>query len=372
MGVQVVTHFGGSPILPDDPRWQIPATENFSIFASAALGPDAFVLSAVLDGNEYSLDDPYSRFYRYDAGRWVCVELDETLADLLVLHTTGAGGAELLALGQEGQIWFVDGAGAREERIPEAGGDGRYGLLNFLCRSGPDLLAAGQGGQCYRRHDGAWAHDDAGMLAFAPAFHRQRPVDIGKPATLTDLVQLPNGEAYACGNIAIARPALFHRPSLGAPWRWVDLSAGGAAYDFVVPRRMLALSPDDVLIATNKGVLLRGNAHNGFQIATKTATWDGPDRSRGAPIRFRNVVSFEGGLYAGSDLGAFRLDGERWHDIAGPPQLSVYSSEDGTYVDGRLEVVGNVMWAFGARSISRFDGNTWTRIPIPPIYQTPR
>ena len=371
MGVQVVTHFGGSPILPDDPRWQIPATENFSIFASAALGPDAFVLSAVLDGNEYSLDDPYSRFYRYDAGRWVCVELDETLADLLVLHTTGAGGAELLALGQEGQIWFVDGAGAREERIPEAGGDGRYGLLNFLCRSGPDLLAAGQGGQCYRRHDGAWAHDDAGMLAFAPAFHRQRPVDIGKPATLTDLVQLPNGEAYACGNIAIARPALFHRP-------WALLGVGWTSAPAALPttssfpagcwhfRPTTSLSPPTRACCSAATLTTASRLPPRLRLGTGLTVLAAP------PSRFRNVVSFEGSLYAGSDLGAFRLDGERWHDIAGPPQLSVYSSEDGTYVDGRLEVVGNVMWAFGARSISRFDGNTWTRIPIPPIYQTPR
>jgi hypothetical protein len=80
----------GNPILPGDEDWYIPDSEDFMISAQAVVGKDAFVFSTQLEGELHSLADPYSRFYRYEQGKWVCVVVEATITGL-ALYATEAG-----------------------------------------------------------------------------------------------------------------------------------------------------------------------------------------------------------------------------------------------------------------------------------------
>lgn len=355
--------FGTTIILPNDAGWFFPRSESLFIQAFAVSGPDSFVLSAAFDGEINVLSGPYSRFYRYDKGRWLCVEVEAAIADLLILGDLGPKEEDLVVLGTEGEVWFV-GSQTRTEHIPNVK-DGEFlGSLTRLRRSGGILFALGFGGYSYRRHGNAWVNDDQGLAGFEPPFSRKRKVDAGEYMDGNDIVTLANGDQYLCGAVATARPALFWRPAGTRRWQWLGYAIDDPSYDYMVPITLLVEEPDTVWVAVNEGAMFKGNAATGFRIVSEFAqrpAWAG-DR-----VWFDNAVFYRGEIYAGSNFGAFRLRSDGSWDYVGPnipPKEGEFP-----YGGGSLGVSGDILWTFGPRDVARFDGREWQRVPMPSIYR---
>ena len=361
----MVTSFGGKIILPGDTDWYLRESEELFLTAAAGVGPDAFVFSAAVEGERYGLSDRYARFYRYDAGRWLCVEVAASISVLLVIQPPDAGGEGLVVLGADGEVWFV-GDNTRSEQIP-VGDSQILGDLTRLRQTAGTYFAAGLSGQCFRRQGSSWGGDDLGVRGFEPSFPRKGAVDQGEITDINDIATLANGDQYLCGSVATARPALFWRPRGIGRWHWLGYAIDNPAYDYMVPNLILVEPPDTVWITTNKGVLVKGNAARGFQIATDVAV---ATRGGAAGVRasFSNAVFYDGAIHAGSNIGPFRLRANGGWDEFAP--VRTVEPGDLPFANGLLDVSGNVLWAFGTRSVARYAGQQWAPVPMPSVHQT--
>ncbi len=283
--------------------------------------------------------------------------------DMLVTERLLEPPDELVVLGSDGEVWFV-GPNTRLEQIPDPRSKRYRGGTNILRRFEDTFFAAGLGGQCYRGHQGIWVHDDLGMLDFAPTFPRMRPGDVGQPADIADLITLTNGDQYACGTLAIARPALLWRSRGVGAWQWLGSGVDDPYYDQMSFRGMLADDQGMVWITTNKGVLFKGNAAQGFRPATERA------RSATDPsdiLRLNQIMYYRGAIIAQSNEGPHRLrkDGG-WEALPKLPPKEGEVRARPQSAGGRLEAYGDVLWSM-SRNAARFDGQTWTRFPMPSI-----
>ncbi len=359
----MVTSFGGKVILPGDPDWYLRESEQLFTTAAAAVGPDAFVFSAALEGERYSLSDRYARFYRYDRGHWLCVEVAASLTDLLVAQQSTVERDGLVVLSADGEVWFV-ADNIQSEQIP-VGDSQILGDLTRLRQMAGTYFAAGLSGQCYRRQGSSWIADDAGLRGFKPPFPRKRPGDLGETTDIKDVATLANGDQYLCGSVATARPAIFWRPGGNGRWQWLGYAIDDPSYDYLVPVRFLIEPPDTVWITTTKGMLVRGNAAQGFRIATDVAI-AASGGAAGVRASFSNAVFYNDTIHAGSNIGPFRLRPDGGWDAFAP--TVVQKSGEFPFANGLLEVADSVMWAFGVRSVARYDGQTWQPVAIPPLY----
>ena len=355
--------FSDAVILPTDPAWFFPRSESLFIQAFAVTGPHSFVLSASFDGEINVLSGPYSRFYRYDKGRWLCVEVEAALIGIIIINDSVLGSEELIVLGTEGDVWLV-GDRIRTEHIPNVEKGQYLCSLRVLSSTGGQLFALGFEGHIFRRHDGAWLNDDEGVLGFDPPLPRKRAVDVGQLTDGSDIATLANGDQYFCGSVATARPALFWRPAGTRRWQWLGYAVDDPAYDYLVPITLLVEEPDTVWVAVDEGAMLKGNAATGFRIASEFAqrpAWAG-DR-----VWFNNAVFYCGEIYAGSNFGAFRLRPDGSWQYAGPDVPPKHG--EFPFGGGSLGVSGDVLWSFGPRDVARFDGREWQRVPMPSIYR---
>jgi hypothetical protein len=359
----------GNPILPGDEDWYIPDSEDFMISAQAVVGKDAFVFSTQLEGELHSLADPYSRFYRYEQGKWVCVVVEATITGLALYRDRGWQKEGLAVLGQEGDLWLLDDGFTREfVGGPGESLDYKRGFLTTLKVHGDELFVTGMDGQFYRRKDGVWRHDDAGMLKMVPTYPRMRPTDAGKTAWIEDVVTPDGRTFYACGTVSLWRPALFWRTG-DEPWRWIGLNEAGEQFDFMQLVCMLAEPDGSIWIATDNGILLKGDGRNGFRVATDVARY-----GTGHVDTLSELVKYGESIYAAGAQVYRLVDGRHWDVMTGPPSKSIYQSESGeTFIPGGvLQAVDGILWVFGVRSVSRFDGTQWDCIEIPELYKTPR
>ena len=354
-------------IFPGDPDWFIPEGERFTLDAFAATSRDAFAFAGALEGESYSFAHEYSRFYRCDHGRWLCTEVAASIADMIPFRPTGAADLGLAVLGRQGGVWFP-GCNLPEENIADAGtgerGTDKAGYVGAIRQIGEEHYVFGANGQLYRRDNGAWRHDDKGMFRTPPEFPRKRPIDEGAAAWISAVASAGNGDWYACGDVSTCRPALFWRPQGEADWRPLDLRLSSDRFDFMTLRAIHVLAPDDILIATNLGLLLRGNGHSGFRVSTEPAL-------RGAqPIRFSSITSYKGSVYVGGDRVFRLIEGEKFEAVAAPPFRSILRPTTGSsFVGGDLKLGGDCLWARANAGLSRFDGLNWERIEAPYLYE---
>ncbi len=355
----MVEEFGTTVILPGDPRWFIPASEARIITAAAVVNANAFVLAMVLDGEIYSSAEAYSRFYRFDHGKWLCIEVETSITDMLVVERLVDPPDELVVLGVDGDVRYV----TQETRSEYILGPETQMVGTTVLRRFDDIFyAAGLVGQCFRGYNGTWRHDDEGMLDAAPTFPRMRPVDVGCTIDIDDLVMLPNGDQYACGSLATARPALFWRPGGTKKWHWLGSGVDDPVYDQMVFRGMLVDDDGMVWITTDLGVLFKGTAARGFGVATETAF---SATHPGSKLRFRQIVHYQGAIIARSNEGPYRLrrDGG-WEALPKMPPREGRPRAKPIAAGGKLEVYGDLLWSLSANA-GRFDGQTWTRFPMP-------
>lgn len=347
-------------IHPDDPEWMIPHTERWSISAAAAVGSDAFFLAVQLEGEIHSLADPYTRLYRYENGRWICVVLDVMITGLTAFENG------MLALSELGGIWFVSDGGWTREHLPNNAArlSGELGMTTSIQANGSQAIVLGMSGQLYRREETSWRQDDSGIRNLSPEFRGKRSSDTGKSAWLHS--HLANGTIECtCGNFSNQFPAFFTREVGSDDWCWMDF---GEAVS-IERMRLYAMFSDrhSIYIGTSIGLVVNRTDGGILQICSDQAT----SQLALKPAVLSCAASYQDEMYFGGNGGLFRLTKNHLDPIRGPFSIPLRLGEKSTnsILGNNIQVLGDKLWVFGSASVSRFDGVRWDRIPIPTLYK---
>ena len=323
---------------------------------------------------------PFSRVLQYARGQqregrdWAYDDYPFASNDMTLYRWDKIDACILCVLGEPGLVVSADREFEDEHLIApdRAWQEGlRLGRLTRIRQIGGELYAAGEGGQTYRRADGAWEPLDPSFfrpkidpnwqLEFIPAdwiakrmsvtsYIAQHPAIADSWADRLvevyrdDLIYGINGpheEAiYICGKDGLLAVRTddggFQRLPLGTEARLLDI----------------AVMDEERILVCGEQSLLIGNHRNGFKPATSVTS----------DLTFRRMAVFGGKVYLAA------ADGRR----------------SGLYVfdDGRIEKVktglsreiGSLAWlsatdemllAVGHKEIVRFDGKTWDRVDFP-------
>ena len=343
---------------PTDEAWFLQA--DMMMVAQAAIDHDTCVFAAYFFNAPDESYERYSRFYRYSGGRWVCAEVSARIVAMMPYREPAWRAGGLAVLGEEGELWFL-GEQGYQTRVDVAD----VSLLSVMKMFDSKLFVAGHQGQIFRRDDDGWRHDDDGLLNVVTLLPRPRPCDQGSDFNMTDLVVTPqSGDAYCCGTLHVARPALFWRPR-GEAWSWLGLDPKNPAFDYLSLNGMYAEDSNTIWISTDQGYLLKGNGRDGFAVVND------PLRDEyGSPIVFSNIIRFDDDLFVGGSTVCRLLADGKLEPQQGPAYSRMGDPQaKTTVVEGRLGCAGGKLWAFGEGMLSRFDGSTWTRIEMPTIYK---
>jgi hypothetical protein len=108
--------------------------------------------------------------------------------------------------------------------------------------------------------------------------------------------------------------------------------------------------PDEVYICGYNGVLLRGNARNGFKDVGAV----------GDNLNWQCLAKFRDKVYLSSNDGLYAWDGQKIAKIK--TGLKPEPAESWRLDTDRE---GKTLWSFGVKDIAWFDGKTWERIDHP-------
>jgi len=358
---------------PTDQDWFIPESESFRMRCATAVATNKFVFAVQFEGDIYDPSEWSSRIYMCQDGVWMARDVPTKFAGMVAYGKAGWKHPGFAALTNDANVWFV-GDDFQETAIQDAAQDGHSFRVTMLgLRAYEDeLFAFGMDGLLFRYTNGNWIRSDSGMFKTEAKFSRPRPVDAGAIISLRDIAKTSSGELYACGFAAITRPALFYQ-SHDAKWLGLNVNEHIPSLDFATLESILVDDENSIWVATTAGVLLRGNYRDGFKVVTEVAR----KAIEGVIPKFRSLVRYRGNVIAGGENGTFMLNEDgSWRELlSATPVKSVYykSEREQAYIDGRiLQVVDSVLFAFGYRTISHFDGASWTHIEIPPVYRNGR
>ena len=247
------------------------------------------------------------------------------------------------ALSEEGQVLFT-GGGHSEESIPQAGVNrpdaAGWGHLSDIQQIGDHLYACGFSGQVYKRWGpGDWRHMDAGLLQ-APA------TALGRSIGLTAINGAAEDAIYAAGYLhaeGLPAKAFFYN---GAHWRELSLPAQAGRIT-----NLYVASPERIWMCGAKGLLLVGNAQDGFeQVAAPS------------DLLLTSITEFQGRLVMASDQGLFSCDANQPEAGLQAVRTQLTPELQNTHVVDRCK---QVLWSIGPKDIACFDGKSWTRLHHP-------
>jgi hypothetical protein len=295
-------------------------TDAYSFVTGAVRHPGLSVLALVKDAtNEKMIDHTF--FFEWDRGEWVG---SETALPWGVVRMTVCTDPieQVLALGEDGQVWCCGSGDVHEEIIRTTNSDPRRrGPLRGIRAIAGRAYAVGMDRQAYRR-DGAsmWAAVDDGA----------RPGS-GQVVGFEAVDGFAENEIYAVG------------------WDGEIWVYNGAIWSEVNSPTNLVLSDvccagDGVVYACcRRGGLLRGRGQY----------WEMPvsDSTIGD---IWNLAWYKDELYFSTIRWVYRLNG----DEAVPVDFGSESPTTCFHLSAR----DGVLWSIGAKDVLAFDGNTWSRI----------
>lgn len=342
---------------------QLRTIRSLSVTRAAAVSATRLDLSCSPD--EDDVGTHFTRLLRYDSGVWTMEDISQQAESLCQCHDR-VGKTSLLVMSREGNLIDVDGGGpaTKVEDVTLRGKPYQLGFLNKLRQVGSTLYAAGSGGQTYcREGNGAWRILSEELLD-GPYPNRNWILEyLNDPKLLDD----PEVERQAAERVKSENPRLFwtlagtSEKSIyfggeqakgllyfwdGACFTLCDLPTDKAIRDIMI-------APDGtVWICGREGILLKGHNHR-FEVVVDL----------GSVPRFASLAWFNDRLYIGSSSGPsalFAFDGQGAQPVGTglPTEL----------VDAHtIQSVGSALWVVGAKSLARFDGQKWERIPVPGV-----
>ena len=269
-------------------------------------------------------------------GRAVLAFQDDTwssfdLPDKLASVSASLHGSEFFALTKSGVVAIAADKGIVFEKIADAGVEaGGYGYMKRINHISGGLFACGDLRQIYRRVDGRWMHFDRNVLSE----DRYAVAD-----ALNDIDGISASNLYAVGD----HGNIFYND--GHQWNYVSAPTN------VDLERVICVASDEIYIAGNNGLLLRG-CHSKLEIAADA----------GIRSRFWGLADNQGTIFTCSARAvyAYRNGTLEAVPITIPFKGALH----------RLTASKEYLWAVGTNSILKFDGARWEELIYP--YNRPR
>ena len=350
------------------------------ILAAAAANRDRFAIAL----GELELDDPFTAVILYDGSLpqpWARIDIQREIKSIHVAPLDADGREfNFAALSNEGDFYYLSEEIVRE-KIPGAGvlSDDAVGkgALSDLGYDGVSFLAVGQQSQFYRRvGNDDWRFDppltgpDPGfrgvwfgsVAALSPSDiylsgsdrPEREPYDVTREPefspgmSVDELVALIRRGRTRSGHIGAQgpEPRVYHFN--GTTWRRLELPTSCRITDIFVE------SETRIWMVGYSGVILLGNADHGF----RDVSFHGDTETLVSITKFRDqmIVASSHGLHSfdGHVLSRIRPRIDPAVDNAVPSPV-------------RVQAVDDVLFYFDyGNGVYRWDGETWTAVPIPP------
>ncbi len=311
--------------------------------------------------------EPLTRAYQYFHGKWEYREYPYATQRIALYHRP-EGGRIAVYMSSKGELFSPEPSFHNGPVIDEGLRDTKkLGRLSDLRQVGRRLLACGDGGQTYRLNDdGHWVALDLALFdqkvdsnwtnEMRPRGSTGREVEEFWKKNPEQKKEYKRRLQLEIDNISLhaingSERFLYSCGSKSSLYFW----NGQASEKLAVPTDaylldILADDEDTIWICGRVGTLLCGNAKAGFAAVP----------CAGEP-NFSTITRFMGKIYLSSyanPRGLFVYDGTSISQVATglSPELGDVHTVDA--VEGAL-------WVVGSRSIARFDGTSWERIPMP-------
>jgi len=308
----------------------------------------------------------YTRLMRYNNRNWTAIDLNFHTESLCYFHNL-VGTPSLILMSREGMLYDADQIRSNQ-KIEDYNLDYsayKNGFLYKLKYIEPHIYAVGSGGQIYSRtKDGLWHVLDIAILDKAQNDDMTWMLEyLHNPTLLNDpeinkkyLDRIFSNSTKLFLFIAgVSEKALYFggEQAKGILYFWDGTRCSRLDLPTEKALREILIAPDGtVWICGREGLLLRGRDQR-FEVALDL----------GSQPRFASLAWFKDRLYLGSS--------------SGPSALFVYDGRGVVPVNTgltpeledahTLEAVDDVLWVVGMKSLARFDGTTWERIPVPGV-----
>ncbi len=263
-----------------------------------------------LDYDDYAL----GRWYTCTNGKWGHLDFPFSPSSLCEFHPTSGQPAYIIyALGQmSGQVmsYWPRGSNTTYEWLPGAQAQGGLLHLKQIRVIGEDVYVVGIQSQVFRRHGKGWevfnqglpqaltAQQARGMNAEQIMAHT-----MAQAADLQSIDGLPGQGLYAVG----AAGVMFHRS--GNAWQALPKVTNADLH------RVRVIDADIVYAVGDRGVLLKGNARQGFELISTHLKED-----------LYGLEWFNGKLYlGGTKTGVHVYDGKNVLRAQGLPEFECHT-----------------------------------------------
>jgi photosystem II stability/assembly factor-like uncharacterized protein len=351
--------------------------------AAHAISTNRFCLAI----HELEVDDQFSIILEYDGAYpqpWTRVEVLRNISGVSARADATEQDRPYVAVSDEGDVFFLGERGIVTEKIRGAGiysddADGS-GAINGISIQTGDLFAFGFGGQVYRREgDNHWIRlalsdvqaSKCGNFAFFCGGHEKQQFAGGSLAAefqkAPDELREERRRAAAAGDFdkfqELSKQIESWKEDQGIVRIPTGILLAGSPDTLTrieIPSNetLTAIhiaSPDQIWIVGTGGLILHGNARDGF----KDVSFHG-DRDK----NLVSVTKFRDRMVIASDYALHWFDGHILTPLK--PKLSPFINK-GVPTPLKVQAVDDVLFYFDYKhGVHRYDGENWEEIVIPP------
>lgn len=286
---------------------------ELTYYDGAFLEADLIAFATKLDALDYD-DYSHSRPTSYSSGRWGARDLPFSASSVCAYRTDrGPASRATCTLGSMSgcvELYWKGGVHSVTEFLPGAKEMGGLLHLKQIRQIGDDLYVVGSQGQVYRRHQNSWAVFNQGLEVpdlndlLAQGVSMSEALD--KTMGVLDLESIDGtspSDIYAVGS----RGGVYFRGGE----RWIQINK----VTNVNLHRVRVLDSDTVYAVGDRGVVLKGNARQGFSIIETNIGDD-----------IWGLEWFDKHLYVGGKRkGLFRLDDQTSQKVAALPDFECHT-----------------------------------------------
>jgi hypothetical protein len=337
-------------------------TKPLSIARAAAVSEARIALACAAD--EDDVGTAFTRLLRCDGGAWSALDIEQDAASLCYLRDA-VGRTSLWMMSRDRNLIDVDGGGTTT-RIEDAtlhGKPHQLGFLSKLRQIGGSLYAVGAGGQTYRRdRDGAWHVLSEELLdgpfpdlSWMREYH-QNPKLLEDPEINRQFVDRILSEKatlfWALAGTSEQSIYFGGEQRTGLLYFWDGSRAVPCNLPTAKALGRIEFAPDGTIWACGRdGILLRGRDLE-FEVVVDVGEYS-----------FSSLAWFNGRLYV-----CVNYDPSTLYVLDGAALRPVETGLSPEMTDAHiLEPAGGALWVVGWKSLARFDGRTWERIPVPEV-----
>ncbi len=296
--------------------------EKLSFATGCVINKDLVVIASEID--KIAQTKPHTQVLRYNKGEWSNFIVDWPIVSMCLIMQDGLN---LLSLGPDGRIHIANKDGFSEEFIDQSENGPKFaGTLSQIKQIDGRVYAVGMARQVYRREGpGNWSAIDKSI---------RQPRDEDEIKGVLSIDGSGQDNLYAVGYGGEIYQ--FN----GDKWLFLDIPTN------VDLHYVKCIQPDLVYVAGQNGIILRG-AGQKWQIVDQEVT----DEDLWSIEYFNQEVFFA------SDSKLFKLSDNHFVEqdigLSGPATCGHLDKQDG------------VLWSFGTKFLSFFDGKTWHPIQVP-------